>query len=92
MSRIRSRGNRDTELAWSEADGAYVGHCPDLFPRGGVCHGATQPDLALQVEGRLGRDSRFDLTFGCHAAGVSPTTARRTAPSAVPACPRLRPP
>lgn len=29
-------------VRWSEADHAYVGHCPDLFPWGGVCHGATE--------------------------------------------------
>jgi predicted RNase H-like HicB family nuclease len=28
-------------VRWSEADGAYVGYCPDLFPAGGVCHGQT---------------------------------------------------
>ncbi len=27
---------------WSEEDRAYVGHCPDLFPWGGVCHGTTE--------------------------------------------------
>jgi len=26
---------------WSEEDKAYLGHCPDLFPYGGVCHGGT---------------------------------------------------
>lgn len=28
-------------VQWSKADRAYVGYCPDLFPAGGVCHGAT---------------------------------------------------
>jgi len=28
-------------VRWSEDDNAYVGYCPDLFPAGGVCHGAT---------------------------------------------------
>ena len=28
-------------VRWSEPDRAYVGYCPDLFPAGGVCHGAT---------------------------------------------------
>jgi predicted RNase H-like HicB family nuclease len=28
-------------VQWSKADHAYVGYCPDLFPAGGVCHGAT---------------------------------------------------
>ena len=29
-------------VRWSEADGAYIGYCPDLFPRGGVCHGTDE--------------------------------------------------
>lgn len=28
-------------VRWEEDDGLYVGYCPDLFPAGGVCHGAT---------------------------------------------------
>ena len=28
-------------VQWSKADGAYVGYCPDPYPAGGVCHGAT---------------------------------------------------
>ena len=29
-------------VRWSDEDRAYVGFCPDLFPWGGVCHGATE--------------------------------------------------
>jgi hypothetical protein len=29
-------------VRWSEEDRVYVGHCPDLFPWGGVCHGRTE--------------------------------------------------
>lgn len=29
-------------VRWNEEDRAYVGYCPDLFPWGGVCHGATE--------------------------------------------------
>ena len=29
-------------VRWSDEDNAYVGYCPDLFPWGGVCHGATE--------------------------------------------------
>ena len=29
-------------VRWSNEDRAYVGYCPDLFPWGGVCHGATE--------------------------------------------------
>jgi hypothetical protein len=40
----------------------------DVYPR-------FQPDLSPQIEGSLGRYSQFDVTFGYHADGVSPTTA-----------------
>jgi predicted RNase H-like HicB family nuclease len=30
-----------TFVQWSEDDHAYVGYCPDLYPAGGVCHGAS---------------------------------------------------
>jgi predicted RNase H-like HicB family nuclease len=36
-------------VRWSEEDQAYVGYCPDLFPAGGVCHGAT----SVEAFGRL---------------------------------------
>ena len=29
-------------VRWSDEDKAYVGYCPDLFPWGGVCHGASE--------------------------------------------------
>ncbi len=29
-------------VRWSDEDRAYMGFCPDLFPWGGVCHGATE--------------------------------------------------
>jgi predicted RNase H-like HicB family nuclease len=28
-------------VRWNDEDGAYIGYCPDLFPAGGVCHGAA---------------------------------------------------
>lgn len=31
-------------VRFSEADGIYVGYCPDLFPWGGVCDGGTEED------------------------------------------------
>ena len=31
-------------VQWSEPDQLYVGYCPDLFPAGGVCHGASSVD------------------------------------------------
>ena len=36
-------------VRWSDEDKAYVGHCPDLFPWGGVCHGTTEEDAYHQL-------------------------------------------
>jgi len=36
-------------VRWEEADGLYVGYCPDLFPWGGVCHGTTEEEAHHQL-------------------------------------------
>ncbi len=36
-------------VRWSDEDGAYVGFCPDLFPWGGVCHGADDEKICRQL-------------------------------------------
>ena len=36
-------------VLWSENDHCYVGHCPDLFPWGGVCHGDTEEKTFHQL-------------------------------------------
>ena len=36
-------------VLWSDDDKCYVGHCPDLFPWGGVCHGATEEETYAQL-------------------------------------------
>ena len=36
-------------VRWDEADQLYVGYCPDLFPWGGVCHGATEEEAYRQL-------------------------------------------
>lgn len=36
-------------VRFSDADGFYVGYCPDLFPWGGVCDGATEEDAYRQL-------------------------------------------
>jgi predicted RNase H-like HicB family nuclease len=36
-------------VRWEEEDGLYVGYCPDLFPFGGVCHGATEEEAYRQL-------------------------------------------
>lgn len=36
-------------VRWEEEDGLYVGYCPDLFPFGGVCHGAIEEEAYRQI-------------------------------------------
>jgi predicted RNase H-like HicB family nuclease len=36
-------------VRWQEADGMYVGYCPDLFPWGGVCHATTEDEAYRQL-------------------------------------------
>jgi len=36
-------------VRWEEADQAYVGYCPDLFPWGGVCHSNTEEETYQQL-------------------------------------------
>jgi predicted RNase H-like HicB family nuclease len=36
-------------VRWNEADGLYVGYCPDLFPWGGVCHGDSEESAYHQL-------------------------------------------
>ena len=36
-------------VRWSDEDRLYLGYCPDLFPWGGVCHGATEESVYRQL-------------------------------------------
>ena len=36
-------------VRWNEEDSLYVGHCPDLFPWGGVCHGTNEEEKYHQL-------------------------------------------
>ena len=38
-------------VRWSDDDKAYVGYCPDLFPWGGVCHGADEEQTYRELCG-----------------------------------------
>lgn len=37
-------------VQWSQAGSAYVGYCPDLFPAGGVCHGANAVEAFKRLQ------------------------------------------
>ncbi len=47
-------------VRWSDEDQCYVGHCPDLFPWGGVCHGAKEEAVFKQLS-TLVREEITDL-------------------------------
>ncbi|HNQ88026.1 MAG TPA: hypothetical protein PKM73_05370 [Verrucomicrobiota bacterium] len=32
-------------VRWAEEDGVYVGHCPDLFLWGGICHAGHEEEV-----------------------------------------------
>lgn len=36
-------------VIWDEDDEVFVGYCPDLFPHGGVCHGASEEETYREL-------------------------------------------
>lgn len=68
-------------VRWSEDDQAYVGYCPDLFPAGGVSHGAT----AVEAFTRLS-DIVEDMVATAQAEGLTlPDASTRPMREVVPA-------
>jgi hypothetical protein len=59
-------------VLWSDDDRAYVGYCPDLFPWGGVCHGATE-ESTYRILCRLVHEEVVQLHRGRKAL-PSPST------------------
>ena len=68
-------------VRWEDPDGRYVGYCPDLFPWGGVCDGATE-EAAYARLCALVREEVEELT----ASGKSlPPSTTRPMRDAIPA-------
>ena len=63
-------------VRWSEKDGHYVGYCPDLFPWGGVCHGADE-ERTYQQLGELVREETAQLVASGAALPVPATRPMR---------------
>lgn len=68
-------------VRWSEADQAYVGYCPDLFPAGGVCHGTT----AVEAYARLSEIVEDTVTTAQEQGLELPPASTRPMRDAVPA-------
>ena len=68
-------------VSWEEEDQLYVGYCPDLFPAGGVCHGATGEEAYAQLC-ELVREEVADVT---KVGGKLPKPSTRPMKDAVPA-------
>jgi predicted RNase H-like HicB family nuclease len=65
-------------VQWSDEDDCYIGYCPDLFPWGGVCHGATEEKTYAQLCA-LVREEIEDLRQSGKEIPVSSTRAMREA-------------
>lgn len=65
-------------VQWSEQDSLYVGYCPDLFPWGGVCHGATEEETYHQLT-ELVREEVAELTQAGKPLPASATRPMREA-------------
>ena len=48
-------------VQWDEEDRVFIGYCPDLFPWGGVCHGADE-EVAYRELCSLVREEVEELT------------------------------
>ena len=68
-------------VRWSEEDKSYVGYCPDLFPWGGVCHGATPVEAFTRLS-----EIVEDTVSTAQAQGLAlPPASTRPMREAVPA-------
>ena len=68
-------------VRWEEADGLYVGYCPDLFPWGGACHGATEEEAYHQLCVLVAEE----VEELCRAGKALPAASTRPMRDAVPA-------
>lgn len=68
-------------VRWSEDDQSYVGFCPDLFPWGGVCHGAS----AVAAFTRLSEIVEDTVTTAQEQGLALPPASTRPMREAVPA-------
>jgi predicted RNase H-like HicB family nuclease len=68
-------------VRWEESDSLYVGYCPDLFPWGGVCHGATEKEAHRQLCALVEEEVEALLRAG----GELPPASTRAMREAVPA-------
>ena len=68
-------------VQWEEADSLYVGYCPDLFPWGGVCHGAT----AVEAYARLAEVVEDTVTTAQEQGIALPPPSTRPMREAIPA-------
>jgi len=60
-------------VRWEQEDELYVGYCPDLFPWGGVCHGATEEE-AYRTLCELVRDEFNEIV--ANEKSLPPATTR----------------
>lgn len=65
-------------VLWNDDDQCYVGYCPDLFPWGGVCHGAAEEETYAELR-TLVREEIEDLRKSGKEIPTPTTRAMREA-------------
>ena len=68
-------------VQWEEEDSLYVGYCPDLFPYGGVCHGATPVEAYAQLTEIVEDTVRTALEQGLELPAPSTRPMREAVPA-----------
>jgi len=68
-------------VRWEDADGLYVGYCPDLFPWGGVCHANSEQDAYRQLCALVAEEVEDQMRAG----NALPEPSTRPMREAVPA-------
>ena len=68
-------------VQWNDEDSLYVGYCPDLFPWGGGCHGATEEETYRQLTELV----REEVEEQIRAGNALPEPVTRPMREAIPA-------
>lgn len=68
-------------VRWEDADGLYVGYCPDLFPWGGVCHANSEQDAYRQLCALVAEEVEDQMRAGTTLPEPSTRPMREAVPA-----------
>src|ERR1700739_2652274 len=64
-------------IEWSDADGAFIGYCPQFFPYGAVFHGHTEAKALMKLASLVRKELELGRTVGMT---VSPSFQTQLSP------------